>query len=119
MNIKILIAFFSILIFIPFIISAQGLVPCGNPGQEPCGIDDFFTMLGRIYNFIVLYLATPLAVIAITIGGVMMIISGGNPSLMQKGKDILKLAILGLVLAFGSYLIIKTLLSSMGFIYNF
>lgn len=103
--------------FIPLIVSAQGLVPCGNPGQPACTIGDFFIMLSNIYDFLVKYLATPLAVIAITIGGIMMIISAGNPGLMEMGKNAIKFSIIGLVLAFGSLLIIKTLLSAMGFIY--
>jgi len=112
-----LLAFFSVLFLLPFVILAQGLVPCGNPGQPACTIEHFFVMLSNIYEFIVLYLATPLAVIALTIGGIMMLISGGSPNLMGMGKKTVILSIIGLVLAFGSLLIIKTLLSAMGFIY--
>jgi len=72
-------------------------------------------MLVKIYEFIVWWIATPLAVIAIIIGGVMMMISAGNPNLLGTGKKILYAAIIGLVLAFGSYLIIDFILHAIGF----
>jgi len=65
----------------------------------------FFQMLTTIYNFIVWILATPLAVIALIIGGILMMISAGNPNLMGTGKKILYSAIIGLALVFCSYLI--------------
>lgn len=96
----------------------QPLVPCGNPGQEACTIDYFFEMLERIYNFIVWNIATPLAIIGLTIGGIFMLISAGDPGLFNKGKEILKWSIIGLVLVFGSFVIIgfilKTLLGYTG-----
>lgn len=105
------------LIILPFAASAA-IVPCGNPGQNPCTLADFFVLLGNIYNFIVKTIAAPLATIAIVIGGVMMLISAGNPGRFQQGKQILIYAIIGLVLAFGSWLIVKTLLTAMGYRYS-
>jgi hypothetical protein len=92
---------------------ATGLVPCGVTCS--CTIANFFAMLARIYNFIVLQIATPLAVIAITIGGIFMMASAGNPSLFGKGKQILIVAIIGLVLVFCSYLIVNSILGWIGF----
>jgi len=76
-------------IFVPFLAKAA-LVPqtCGQSGEItydengnctsgstcPCGICHFFQMLANIYDFIVKDIATPLAVIALTIGGIMMMI---------------------------------------------
>ena len=76
----------------------------------PCGISDFFTMLGNIYSFIVYMIATPLAIIALTIGGIFILISAGNANLMSKGKQILWAAIIGLFLVWGSWAIINTIL---------
>ncbi|MCX6724053.1 MAG: hypothetical protein NT155_02645 [Candidatus Staskawiczbacteria bacterium] len=111
------IALFCLLsvIFVPLLASADGLVPCGNPGQNACGLSDFFVMLARIYSFIVWYIATPLAVIALTLGGLFMMISAGNPNLMGLGKKILYAAIIGLALVFGSWLIIDFVLKAIGF----
>ena len=121
-------------IFIPVFIKAQSpIVPqtCGmstdangNPIHPiydtngnctsgiacPCGIGDFFTLLGNIYNFIVLWVVTPLAIIALIVGGIFMMVSAGNPTLMGRGKQILWTAIIGLVLVFCSWLIINFIL---------
>ena len=101
------------IILIPFIANAA-LVTCGNSGGAQCTIGDFFTMLGKIYDFIVKDIATPLAIIAITIGGIMMMISAGNPNLMATGKKIFWSAVIGLALVFCSWLIINTVLTMIG-----
>ncbi|MCX6718268.1 MAG: hypothetical protein NTY81_01540 [Candidatus Staskawiczbacteria bacterium] len=107
------------IIFIPVLANAQGpIVQCGNEGQNACGILDFFAMLARIYNFIVLYIATPLAVIALVVGGILLLISAGNPNLAGMGKKIIYAAIIGLVLVFCSYLIINFVLSAIGYTGN-
>ena len=83
--------------------------PCKN-ASCPCGIGDFFQLLVNIYKFIVVWLATPLGIIAIMVGGIMIMVSAGNPNLMGTGKKILYAAIIGLILAYGSYAIINFIL---------
>jgi len=109
-------------VFIPVLATAAGnptagqaFVPCGNTGQAACTICDFFKMLMIIYNFIVWDIATPLAIIALAVGGILMMISAGNPNLMSKGKTIFWTAVIGLVLVFCSYLIIATILNIIGY----
>jgi len=113
-------AFFCFLsiIFIPILANADGLVPCGNAGQTACTIKDFFTMAVNIYTFIVLQIASPLAIIAMIVGGIFMMVSAGNPGLMATGKKILYSAIIGLVLVFASWLIIDFILTTIGFTGN-
>ena len=72
-------------------------------------------MLANIYNFLVYWIAGPLAILAITIGAVFLLISAGNPNLYKLGWGIIRNAIIGLVLVFCSWLIINTLLSALGF----
>ena len=120
-------ALFLVLFLIPVLSLAagntfnpqQGLVPCGNPGQPDCTLGHFFQMLGIIYNFITLWIAAPLAILMISIGGVMMLISGGNPQMFGLGKKIFWLSIIGLVLVLASYLIIKFILTTLGYVYEF
>jgi type IV secretory pathway VirB2 component (pilin) len=117
---SLLIALFLVLFLIPVLTSAQApFVRCGNPGQKACEIGDFFNTLGYIYNFLVLSVATPLAVIALIIGGIFILISAGNPNFAEMGKKIVRYSIFGLALVFGSWLIIKTILSWIGYAYNF
>ena len=96
---------------------SSGLVTCGcaPDGSDKCTITDFFAMLVNIYKFLVTMVATPLAVISILIGGILMMTSAGDPGRMGLGKKILYAAIIGLVLAFCSYMIINWVLQAIGF----
>ena len=83
---------------------------CGNAGLYACGINDFFSYAWKYLSFYVIDIATPLAVIALIVGGIFMMISAGNPNLMGTGKKILYAAIIGLVLVFCSLIIINFIL---------
>jgi len=98
-------------IFVP-LVAHGALVTCKGPTD--CTLDAFFDMLGTIYTFIVKDIATPLAVIAIIVGAILMMSSAGNPNQMALGKKVFWSAVIGLVLVYGSYLIVKTILEAMG-----
>ena len=125
---KIFWAFFAVLLLSPLILpslaqasqcgGATGLVPCGLDATCPCEIQDFFVMLVRIFNFAIKFIVTPLAVLMLTIGGILILISAGNQGLFTLGKNTLYAAIIGLVLAFGSWLIIGFILNAIGYIGN-
>jgi len=125
-----LIAVFLSLILMPTLTSALcdtsegGIVPCGQSDSNgkiacPCTLGHVFLIFSKIYDFLIKYIATPLAVLGLVIGGALLLLSAGNPSLNQMGKDAIKFSIYGLLLAFGSYLIIKTILTAMGYVYTF
>jgi hypothetical protein len=97
------------IIFVPLLAKAA-IVTCDGPN---CTIDKFFEMLGNIYSFIV-QIATPLAVIALTVGGILMMISAGNPNLMSIGKKVFWSAVIGLALVLATKAIINFILSAMG-----
>ena len=96
--------------------SATGLVPCGISCE--CTITNFFVMLTNIYDFIVWWIAAPLAILALTIGGIFILISAGNPNLQGTGKKIVYAAIIGLVLVFCSWIIIDFILKAVGYAGN-
>ena len=98
------------IIFVPFLVKAD-IVPC----TDNCSLTDVTTMIGNIYTFIVTTIATPLAILAISIGGILMLISAGNPTMMSLGKKVFWSAIIGLVLAYASYLIVKFALDAIGY----
>ena len=75
-------------------------------------------MLGNIYRFIITKIVTSLAVIGLTVGGILLLISAGNPNLSGLGKKAIWASIIGLALAFGSYLIINFILSILGYTGN-
>jgi len=101
----------SVLIILPFTVSGS-IVTCNGPD---CTICKFFAMLANIYYFLTAKIATPLAVIALTVGGVMIMMSAGNPNVLSNGKKILWSAIIGLALVFGSWIIINFILTTLGY----
>jgi hypothetical protein len=120
---NLLIGLFLVLFLIPVFSYVQasecggqtGLVKCGMDVSCPCNICDFFATLIYIYNFLVLSIATPLAIVGVTIGGVFILISAGSPNFLGLGKKILWSAIIGLFLVFASWVIINTILSMIGY----
>lgn len=81
---------------------ALGLGACGNPASN-----DIAGYILRFYQFGVA-IAGILAVGLIVAGSVYISASGGSPDKQSEGKDMITSAIWGLVLLFGSYLILNT-----------
>jgi hypothetical protein len=90
-----------------------GLVQCDGVTVK-CDAKQLNSLFSRILRFIVLDIATPLAVIAMIVGGLMMVMSPGNPSLATKGRQILITAVIGLLLAWCTDIIINTILTAIG-----
>ena len=98
--------------------SHTGLVTCGLMGAKTlCTICDLFTLLQSIVTKANSYFALPLAALMLGYGGFLMVLSGfqgGNPALWTKGKKVLTNTLIGIVIIFGSWLAIDTLLKTIG-----
>ncbi|MBI4118728.1 MAG: hypothetical protein HY452_00510 [Parcubacteria group bacterium] len=92
------------ILFLPSLVLADGLVPCGGVGEGFCTICDFFSLAQNIFNFVALTLTPIAAVMLIFWGGYMFLISGGNPAGVVKAKSILKNTVIGLVIVYAGYL---------------
>lgn len=112
---KLLLFFILLTVFLVPQLAMGQAVGCGNDGQEPCTLAWLFGLVVWIYNFIVWYIATPLATLMIVIGGIMILISGGNPGLASNGKNILKVSIIAILLIWGAYLIIESVFGAIGY----
>jgi hypothetical protein len=87
----------------------DGLVVCPNP---PCTLCDLFATGQRVLNFLVGPpggLVFALAVIGIMIGGMLIMVSGGNKELYSKGVFALKAAVIGLAIALSAWIIVNTI----------
>jgi len=89
-------------------------------GITDCTFDKLFgldnesnSLVGRVLNFAVFYLALPLAVIMITWGGILIASNSLNPSRISEGKTYIYYAIGGLVLVLAAYLIVKTIVNTL------
>lgn len=99
-----------------------GLVPCGSAITNgtptcPCELEHVFVLILNLYNFAIWKISVPLASLLVVVGGVMLLVSGGNPRLAGRARTILWGAVIGIALVFGAWVIINTILVAIG--YNF
>ncbi len=114
---KFFILIFSAIVLMPLATSAATplLYFGGNPPLVSCtGINcntcDLFETAQRIIYFgmtLVLFVFGP---IMITIGGIMMLISGGSEERFTSGRKMATGAVIGILIALGAFLIVNTLL---------
>lgn len=109
----------SFLLLLPLQQIQADLVPCGNYDQPRCELGHLFVLILNVYDFLVWKIATPLAILGVVVGGLMLIVSAGDPRLTNLAKRILWGAIIGFVLVFGAWLIIFTLLTTIGYRWSF
>lgn len=85
------------------------LVPCGGQGQDPCTWCHLMQLFKNVINFL-MYIAFPLAAVMIVVGGIMIMTAGGSTERVAKGKEIVTAAVIGLLIALLSWLIIDTII---------
>lgn len=81
--------------------------------SNPIGTTDIRVLAGTIIKT-VLGLSGVAALLMFVYGGSQWILSSGEPKKVQKGKDTLTWAAIGLVFIFISYTLLYTLLSALG-----
>ncbi|HEV7702493.1 MAG TPA: pilin [Candidatus Paceibacterota bacterium] len=90
-------------------------VDTGSVVKNPCGFDDAITLVNNIISYILFYLAIPIVAIMFVYAGVLLVTSGGDTGARTKAKSAFLNAAIGLILAFGSYIIIKLILHTLGY----
>ncbi|MCD6500669.1 hypothetical protein J7K42_01465 [bacterium] len=79
-----------------------------------CQFCHFFVMIDGIFDFVLINIVPPIAVLMLVIGGIMFYFAGGRPELISRGKSLIKAVVIGLFLAYGSFMIVGTLLKIVG-----
>ncbi len=95
------------------ITQAAGLVPCGGSTGIECTWCHLMQLFKNIIDFM-LYLVIPLAIIMIVVGGIMVMTAGGSTERASKGREIITAAVIGLVIALLSWLIIDIIIKVIG-----
>ena len=121
---KLLFIIFAVIVLVslfPADIQAQGLVPCGNPGQPDCGFCHTFSLLDNILSFLLIPSVSnpaPIVLVVATllfaVGGFFFFISAGSTARLERGKQIITATIIGLLIIYGAWLFIGLLLNSLG-----
>ncbi len=102
---------------------AAPIVPSCNTGaidlttgqyKNACDFTYFMTLINSIINFLLFTIATPLVALIIAYVGFLFLTASGNPSKSEQAKHILSNVVIGYVVALAAWLIINTILSSLG-----
>lgn len=115
---KIFLSFLLITLLLP-LISYAGLVPCGpgTGGRQYCTLCDFFVMIANIFDFIIKIIVPSLATLMVAVSGFFYITAffgEGGASAAGKGGSVLKATAIGLLVAYGSWLIVHTVFFVLG-----
>ncbi len=99
----------------------EGLVKCGKnvaegQTQVDCDFNALMDLINRLINFIIVYLAVPIAALSFAYAGFSMLALGGESAGgMEKAKNVFTNTVIGILLVAGAWLIIHTLLSILGY----
>jgi len=94
---------------------AAGLVPCGGEGEDACELCHFFVMGKNIIDAVLIDIIPPIAILFVIIGGTYFILgSGYDPSLISKAKAIFWSITIGLLIIYGSWLVINLFFATIG-----
>ena len=114
---KIFLTSFSILIILlPSLAQAAGLVPCGIDPNDPCEFCDFFVMINNIIRFVMFNLVPPIAVLMLVVGGVMFFLGGAKPSMLIQAKGVITSVVIGLLIIFCAWVIVNTVIQKIGIV---
>ena len=92
---------------------AGGLVPCGGTNEDLCDMDDVLTIVGNFINFVLLFIAMPLAACVLMYAGFLMMTAAGNMSKIEEAKKIFKYVLIGLIVAFAAWLMVEALMKGL------
>lgn len=82
--------------------------------NNPCDFNALMTLVNNVIQFLLFYLATPLAAIAFSYAGFLLITSGGSEEKLGTAKKIIKNVLIGYVIALAAWLIVNTILTTLG-----
>ena len=106
---------FSILI-LPAVSAAAGLVPCDNSAGNPCNFNQLMNLVNIVIHFVLFYMVIPIVAIMFAYAGFEMITAGGESAHARtKAKKIFFTAVVGLIIAMAAWLIVRTVLSILGY----
>ena len=83
--------------------------------SNPCDFNDAMELINRLINFVLFTLTIPLVTIMFIYAGVKLIFSGGEAAARTKAKGVFFNAVIGLVIAFTGFLVIRVILSILGY----
>ncbi len=98
-------------VVLPFYSAHAALVPCGtSDNPRMCNFCDFFTLIDNVKNFLLVDVMTPVAVLFIVIGGIMVLTGGAKPGNITQGRKIITDTVIGIFVIFSAWMITNTII---------
>jgi len=80
-----------------------------------CGWNELMALVNRVIKFILFDMVVPIAAIMFVYAGVLMITAGGDTGAVTKARSVFTNAVIGFIVAVAAWLIIRTILSILGY----
>lgn len=107
----------------------SSLVPCGRGTlgsdiktqkeiiviENPCNAEHLILMINKVIEFILIYLALPIATVIFMYAGFLLLFSGGDTHKRSEAKSMFWNVFIGLLFIAGSWLIVTTILTVLGY----
>ncbi|MBI1999461.1 MAG: hypothetical protein HYS74_02295 [Parcubacteria group bacterium] len=93
---------------IPSALFAAGLVPCGGPGEPPCGFDQLIKLVENLIDFAIL-IAAPLAAIMFAYAGWLYLSSQGSEQKVKSAHGVFMTVLWGILFILGAWIFVKFL----------
>ncbi|KKP87894.1 hypothetical protein A2456_01685 [Candidatus Nomurabacteria bacterium RIFOXYC2_FULL_36_19] len=102
------------ILFMPVVSLAENfvLIPCKG---ADCDFNGLMALINNVIHFVLFYMAVPIAAIMFFYAGFMMVTSAGSSESKTKAKNIFSSAVYGLVIVAAAWLIVRTILSILGY----
>lgn len=110
---KINVVLFIYLLIAPVAVFAAGIVPCGGATQPRCDFNFLIVLAQELINFLIFYVAAPLAAVAFAIAGVMMMTARDNEQQVTKAKQVFSYVLWGFIVALSAWLVVELIVSSL------
>ena len=99
--------------------STTGFIPCDGyegPGGIPCDFNQAIVLINNIVEFLFKIVLPIMVVAAVLYSGWLFLTKGSDPGARTKAKDMLLHILIGTVIALCAYLIVKTILKTLGYV---
>lgn len=92
------------------LVSCTGNYLASNSGPKCTSLCDLINTATNIIYFLITIAIFIIAPISVAVGGIMIMLAGANPGMLENGKKILTGAVIGLAIVLCSYLLVATVL---------
>jgi len=102
----------SLLLLLPILTFAAGLVPCGGVGEPMCQSCHVLQLIHIVVNWLIAILTTITALL-IAYAGLRLVVSVGNASAMTQAKSLISNCLIGFAIVLIGWLLIDLVLKSL------